>query len=258
LQLLPQNATKWARFERLLEVSLAAEPTADQQAVSDRRLRQLLTTPPIATPQLIAGEDPFEESFTAAMTFYGGSYRVVMGGIAGAHAGCQLLFEAIRSLNDDAHRDYKHEVFRDATVLLKLSDVICDRAGLGRWDLPVHSPRTKLSIPAAPELDRLCNVVSFSQEELSTLLGPAAAGVRPLTVPGRLSLVDHKHESPTDDRIYLYPLVEVADGATVVALPSGVAASITARVLARGVIAALPSRSSMLSTSRRSWQCADT
>lgn len=235
LQLLPQNATKWARFERLLEVALAAEPSADQQTVSNRRLRQLLTTPPIATAQLIAGEDPFEESFTAAVTFYGGSYRVVMGGIAGAHAGCQLVLEAVRSLQDDADEDYKHEVLRDATVLLKLSDVICDRAGLGRWHLPAHSPRTKLSIPAAPDLDRLCNAVSFSQEDLSTLLGPAVAGVRPLTVPGRLGLADHDHESPTDDRICLYPLVEVGDGETVMALPSGLAASITARALSWAV-----------------------
>jgi hypothetical protein len=235
LQLLPQNATKWARFERLLEVSLAAEPTAEQRAVSNRRLRQLLTTPPIATPQLVAGEDPFEESFTAAMTFYGGAYRAVLGGISGAHAGCQLVLEAVRSLNDDAERDYKREVLRDATVLLKLSEAVCDRAGLGRWDLPFHSPRTKLLIPAAPELDRLCNAVSFSQEELSTLLGPAVAGVQALTAPGRLSLVDHDHESPTDDRIYFYPLVEVADSAIVAALPSGLATSITARALAAGV-----------------------
>lgn len=233
--MLPQNATKWARFERLLEVSLATEPIADQRAVSNRQLRQLLTTPPIATPQGVAGEDPFEESSTAAMTFYGGTYRVVLGGISGAHAGCQLVLEAVRSLNDDAERDYKREVFRDATILLKLSDAVCDRAGIGRWDLPVHSPRHKLLIPAGPELERLCNAVSFSQAELSTVLGPAVAGVPALTVPGRLDLVDHDHESPTDDRIYFYPLVEVADRAIVVALPSGVAASITARALAASV-----------------------
>lgn len=258
LQLLPQNATKWARFERLLEVSLAAEPTAGQRAVSSRRLRQLLTTPPIATPQLVAGEDPFEESFTAAMTFYGGTYRVVLGGISGAHAGCQLVLEAVRSLNDDAEREYKREVLRDATVLLKLSDALCDRAGLGRWDTPVHSPRTKLLIPAAPELDRLCNAVSFSQDELSTLLGPAVGGVHALTVPGRLSLIDHDHESPTDDRIYFYPLMEVADGAIVATLPSALAASITARALARASIKVLPIRLSLLSTSRRSRQWAGT
>lgn len=235
MQLVPENATKWARFERLLEVALATDPTDDQQAVSAGRLRHLLKTPPIATAQLVAGEDPFEESFTAAITFHGGSYRVVMGGISGADAGCQLLLEAVRSLPDETHRAYKHEVFVDATLLLKLSDVICDRAGLGRWALPAHSPRTKLSIPAVQELNRLCRAVSFSQDELSDLLGPAVGAVGRLTTPGKMELVNHDHESPTDDRIYIYPLVRLSDGATLVALPSGLAASITVRALARAV-----------------------
>jgi len=235
LQLVPANATKWARFERLLEAILATEPTDDQETVSPGRLRHLLTTPPIATAQLVAGEDPFEESFTAAITFYGGSYRVVLGGISGAHAGCQLVLEAVRSLPSETHGAYKRAVFLDATVLLKLSDAICDRAGLGRWDPPAHSPRTKLSIPTAQELDRLCRAVSFSQEELSSLLGPSVEGVGPLTTPTMMDLVDHDHETPTDDRIYLYPLVELSDGATVVALPSGLSASITVRALARAV-----------------------
>jgi hypothetical protein len=235
LQLIPQNATKWARFERLLEVVSAIEPDGEQRPFSKGRLRRLLTTPPIATPKLIAGEDPFEESFTAAISFYGGSYRVVLGGTAGAHAGCQLLLEAVRSLPDEPHADYKHDVFIDATVLLKLSEAICGRAGLRRWELPAHSPRTELVVPRASELERLCRAVSFSEEDLAALLGPAVDGVPRLLTADRMVIVDHDDDSPTDDRIYLFPLIEAGDGTVIVALPSGLAASITHRALARAV-----------------------
>lgn len=235
LQLIPENATKWARFERLLEVLSAIGPADQQQPISRSHLRRLLTTPPIATDQLMAGEDPFDESFTAAISFYGGSYRVVLGGVERAHADCQLLLQAVRSLPDDSHADYKYDVFGDAIVLLTLSEAMCSRAALRRWELPSHSPRTKLIVPEASQLEHLCSAVSFSEEDLATLLGPAIDRVPALLAPDRMDLVAHDHESPTDGRIYLYPLIKSGDGAVIVALPSGLAASITHRVLVRAI-----------------------
>src|SRR4051812_38804021 len=52
LQLLPENATKWVRFERLLEVLSAVEPVEPQESASSGRLRQLLSRPPIFTDRL--------------------------------------------------------------------------------------------------------------------------------------------------------------------------------------------------------------
>lgn len=235
LQLIPENATKWARFERLLEVASSLEPDTEPKSVTPALLRQLLTSPPIATAQLISGEDPFEEPFVAVVTFYGGSYRVVSGGASAASAGCQLLLEAVRALPDSEFREYKARVLFDAEVLLKLSDAMCQRAGLARWESPSHSPRTKLVVPGAGELERLGRAVTFSQDDLDRLLGPAADYVGELFVPGRLGLSEHDHESPTDDRAYLYPLVQARSGDAIVALSSGLAASITHRALARAV-----------------------
>lgn len=236
LQLIPQNATKWVRFERLLEVASSMEHGADPKSVSQRHLRRLLTSPPIATPQVISGEDPFEEPFVTTISFYGGSYRVVSGGATSAHVGCQVLLEAVRGLPDEDYEEYKFVTFHDASVLLSLSEAVCERAGLDRWALPVHSPRKPLIVPPEPELQRLGRALTFPPRELEQLLGSGALdSVRPLIAPGRLEIANHEQESPTDDRIYLYPLVETTEGDVLVALPSGIAASITHRARARAV-----------------------
>ncbi len=234
MQLLPDNATKWARFERLLEAALGAEPADPQQSVGPRRLRELLTQPPIATDQLLSGEDPFEETLTASISFFGGSYRVVMGGAAGAHAACQLVLNACRRL-DDSLDDFRATVFAEATVTLGLSEEICRRTRLRRWERPVLSASSPLVVPDAAALDELTSCVTFNDDELSDLLGPAANVVDVLTRPGLLGLVDHDHDSPTDDRIYLYPFVRMVDGRLVVALPSGLSSALTHRALARAV-----------------------
>ncbi|MGI8514622.1 MAG: hypothetical protein ACR2NT_05685 [Acidimicrobiia bacterium] len=213
----------------------ALDPTDEPEPVNARRLRQLVTSPPIASPQLVTGEDPFEEPFVTVITFYGGSYRVVSGGVSSASVGCQLLLEAVRDLPDEEFAAYKSDVFSDAFILLSLSERICRRAGLNRWELPWHSPQTKLLVPSETELERLGQSVTFSPSELDELLGAAVGGIGSLNAPGTLELVDHDRESPTDDRIYLYPLIEAHSGDAVVALPSGLAGAITHRALARGV-----------------------
>jgi len=235
LQLIPQNATKWARFERLLEVASSLDPNDKPRRVTAERIRQLVTSPPIASPRLVSGEDPFEEPFVTVVTFYGGSYRLVSGGVASAGVGCQLLLEAVRDLPDAEFSEYKAGVFSDVLILLSLSEEMCGLVGLQRWESPSHSPRTKLLVPSESDLERLGQAVTFSPAELDQLLGAAAGDIGSLIAPGRLELIDHERESPTDDRIYLYPLTQARTGDVVVALPSGIAGSITHRALARGV-----------------------
>jgi hypothetical protein len=235
LQLVPENATKWVRFERLLEVAFAIPSGGSQRPVPASRLRQLLTKPPLATAQVTSGEDPFEECFTAEVSFHGGSHRVVLGGVSAAHAGCQLILGAVRGLSDEANHDYKQMIIGEATVLLTLSNVMCHRAGLRRWEVPPLLPRGPLVIPPPQELRRLATSASFTQEELGHLLGASLAHVGNLLAPGPMTLIDHEHESPTDDRIYLWPLVELSDGTVVVSLPGGLAASLTHRALVAAV-----------------------
>lgn len=237
LQLIPDNATKWMRFERVIEACSGAELTTDQHSVSPGRLRRLLTSDPVVTPALLSAEDPFEESFTAEIMFYGGSHTVVMGGATAAHSACQLVLEATRRLDGEDAAEYRQSVFADATALLTLSREMCRRVGLGRWVVPAESPRTPLRVPARDELQRLQTTVSFAPQELSELLGPLTSHVDNLVAPGPMGLVDHDDESPTDERMYLYPLLRLSDGSVVIPVPGAVAGAVVHRALARAVAA---------------------
>ena len=59
-QLMPENASKWVRFERLLEVATGSPLEEPQLEVSRDRLRSLLTQPPIASDQIRSQEDPLK------------------------------------------------------------------------------------------------------------------------------------------------------------------------------------------------------
>lgn len=233
LQLMPENATKWMRFERLLEVAAALPREVTQDPIGSVQLRMLLTHPPIATPHVVSQEDPFEEPFTAAITFYGGTYRVIIGGASGANTGCQLVLEAAHLLRRDELRELRVAVMRDARVLLTLSEEMCSRRGLTRWAAATRSPHSPLVVPSDEELSRLARCATFTDAQLEAALGPLSTDVSSLTAPGPLEIVEHDNESPTDDRSYLFPLAELSGGDTLLAFPSGVAASIIHRALAR-------------------------
>ncbi len=233
LQIIPGNATKWARFERLLETAAGAPIGEEQRRVTGQELRRMLTQEPIASASTVSGEDPFEESFVGSITFFGGGHRVVAGGASGSHAGCQLVLDSVRSLPED-QEGFRSSVFHDARVLLKLSEAVCERAGLRRYEAPELSPRSRLIVPNEAELRDLMDMVTFSDAEILQHLGPDV-DIDQLVAPGSRALFDHEQESPTDDRSYLYPLERLSDGRLVVGLPSGLAASVTHRTLARAV-----------------------
>lgn len=236
LQLLPHNATKWMRLQRLAEAALGADPSPNQKTTSPGRLRPLLTSPPVATAEILLQEDPFEDTFTAEVTFFGGSRRVILGEASGAHAACELLLRAVNSLPNDAPlSQYKAAVMNDADVLLRLSDVICLRAGLGRWEAPVAEKTSPLVIPSAAELGQLQAAVVFAPEDLASILGDLVVSLDRLTLQGSLHLVEHEDVSPTDGRVYLHPLARLTEGQTAAILPAGFATSIIHRALTRAV-----------------------
>lgn len=233
LQLIPENATKWVRLERLLEIAYSLPREVTQEPIGSAQLRALLTHPPIATPHVASQEDPFEEPFTAVLTFGGGTYRVVMGGASGANTGCQLVLEAARLLQPDEFSELRFAVMRDARVLLTLSEEMCSRVGLPRWASPTHSSRSALVVPSDDELSRLARSATFTDAELAAILGPLATYVSSLMAPRPLGLFEHDNKWPTDDRSYRFPLASLAGGDTLLAFPRGVAASIIHRALGR-------------------------
>ena len=165
LQLMPENATKWIRFERLVEAARDSMPTSCSQCVSGTRLRHLLSETPVATPEILRAEDQFEHSFVASIKFYGGEYLAISGGLSNISTGCQLLLEAVRDL-DDSHREIRDRLLREAQLLLRVSDTKCRRVGLRRWQLPGFETTAPLSVPPSDELERFRSAVVFCRSEI--------------------------------------------------------------------------------------------
>ncbi len=234
LQLIPENATKWIRFERLVEAARASVLTERSQGVSGTRLRHLLSQAPIAAPEILRAEDPFEHSFVASIKFYGGEYLAISGGVSNISTGCQMLLEAVRDL-DDMHREVRDRLLGEARLLLWVSDTICRRVGLQRWQLPEFETSAPLSVPPSDELERFSSAVVFARSEIERRFR-GEVSVEDLLWPGDVEEHSRSADSPTDDRACLYPFDVLAEAdRLVVPLPSLLTASVVHRLLARVV-----------------------
>lgn len=235
LQLTPANQTKWARFVRLVELAHVIGPSNGTTRLSASQWRRLLSHAPIADP-LGVSEDPSEEPFVSCVQFFGGSYRVLSGGYAGAHVGCQLVLEATRHMGERGREDFETTVFREAHVLLCLSEAASHRAGLRRYTAPEDPLRPSVLVPPPGNLDGLRRAVVFTPDQCQQLVGAdVAAEVESLTLHRRVPPTQGVRESPTDDRLYGLPLGRTQDGDIVLAMPGGVTMSIVHRTLALAV-----------------------
>jgi hypothetical protein len=174
-------------------------------------------------------EDPFEETFTSEVGFFGGSFTVVTGGAIDWGAACQLVLLAALQLSSDDYHDLRNQIFAEARVLLDLSDTMCNRASLGRWVASSGKPSDTLRIPSRAQFDLLRAAVSFDPEELSHKFGGIATAFESLHLPGPLGLFDHDGVAPIDERMYLYPLVRLASGETVIHSPGSIVRSLVHR-----------------------------
>lgn len=240
LQLTRENQTKWARFVRLLELAHTIGPNPGVAKLSLSRLRRVLTHAPIGGPEQTFAEDPSEEPFVSCVQFFGGNYRVLSGGVTGAHVGCQLILEATRHMGKLGHEEFEAVVFREAHVLLALSEEVCRRAGLERGAAPAGSLRSSLFIPDGVVLDQLRAAVVFTPEQCSELIGAdLTAEIEGLTLDSKIAPPDDDRESPVDDRLYGLPLARTRSGDVVLALPGGVTMSIVHRTVVRALNAGI-------------------
>lgn len=232
LQLTPDNQTKWARFVRLVELAHVIGPTDGREFLSAGRLRRCLAEAPIGDHDLLSQEDPSEDPFIACIEFFGGNYRVISGGTSGAHVGCQLVLEAARHMGKLGHEHFQTIVFREAQVLLSLSEEVCRRVGLQRWSAPTDRLRSNVAIPSGNRFADLKRAVVFTPEECTAVFGTDLSDeVSSLTLHARLDAPEPDRDGPTDDRLYALPLARTREGEVVLALPGGVTMAIIHRAL---------------------------
>ncbi len=110
-------------------------------------------------------EDPPEDVFVSNVHASRGNYRLFAGGWESAHSNLQQLMD---SLPFHDHSKCWGALVESAESLLKLSDVIAERAGVERWQCPVFTPSSR-RFTDFPDLPSLEFCVSFSARDLTAL-----------------------------------------------------------------------------------------
>ena len=231
LQLMPDNATKWLRFARLVEATRAARPARPQRTATLAELEALLTGPPIASEHVLDHEDPFEGPFTVPVLFDGTEYLTVPGAVADAATVCQFLLGALDELPTEARELMR----RDAARLLWISDTVARRGGLERWQAPKYEKGNSVHIPAGEDRRRLEAAVYIDNSDLEHRFG-GIESFADLCWPKRR--VGWRRESArlTDDRALVYPLSRASSSnGLIVPSPNQLALSIVHRVAAQAV-----------------------
>lgn len=234
LQLLPDNATKWLRFARLVEATRAVRPALPQRPAAVADLEALLTGPPIASDHVLDHEDPFEGPFTAPVLFDDTEYLTVPGAIADAATVCQFLLGALDALPTEA-RTARELMCRDAVRLLWISDTVARRGGLERWQAPTYEKGRSVHIPAEEDRQRLEAAVYFDDSDLEHQFG-GIESFTDLCWPERWTRWRRDRACLTDDRALVYPLSRASSSnGLIVPSPNQLALSVVHRVAARAV-----------------------
>lgn len=232
LQLLPDNATKWLRFARLVEATRAVRPALPQRTAAVADIEALLTGPPIASDHVLAHEDPFESPFTAPVVFDDAEYLTVPGAVANAATVCQFVLQALDKIPAEA-AGVQELMRRDAARLLWISDRAARGGGLERWQEPKFEKDRGVHIPPVEELRRLKAAVCIDGPDLETRFG-GLEGFSDLCWPTKRIAWKRDRARLTDDRALLYPLsLNSSSNGLIVPSPNQLALSVVHRVAAR-------------------------
>lgn len=220
LQLIPQNAERTLRLEALAHVAASLQPAINKPAITPDELQEIVTRYPLGEGPIAAAEDPYENLFTEAFAFHGGSYTVLPGIIGDSTFILEHLATAILRYPTP----FPHYVFeRDARHLLwatlALLSTVCTRANLARNLPPISMPDDAVFVPSPMVLAASKKAVTFKPSELVSLLREFGL---PITTLNQLlthqASFDVREYSPEGHPLLRKPLVQ--DGNTfIVALP---------------------------------------
>lgn len=110
-------------------------------------------------------EDPAEDVFVVNVLTTEGDFRVLGGLWEAAESSTTLLIETLSQYGGDAQRNW----LRPALALLRLSDVMIDRAGLARWKMEASQPKNTIPIIHKTPLNEWSQHVVFHERELADL-----------------------------------------------------------------------------------------
>ncbi len=160
----PELQANCARLEMLVHQALALGRGLSKPA--DQRLAKMFET----TGEGRVGrlEDPAEDVFVALVRTPIGDFRILEGIAESAGFFLQRFIGVLSRMPDDPfHADLR----ASATAMLQLSDLVCERSGLHRYDLGQPIPQDEIPESVVADFAAIQRRVRFTQVEL------AAAGI---------------------------------------------------------------------------------
>ncbi len=161
LQLVPENAYKWLSLTWLTLEANYMRSTGSRKP-SPTQLEKLFKSYIGST--LAQLEDPPEGLFTKAIPGLDGAYIVVCGPTDGPSHQLRLASLAITSTLSNPASEPSTEGGAILTFLLRISDLVCRRAGLPR-NLPGGKYTSKIFIPKQKRIDALRSAVKISPQD---------------------------------------------------------------------------------------------
>lgn len=223
LQLMPENADRTVRLEFIAHAvaSVNSKGFGTKPKVKLKQIEKICKCDSSDIEQIVWMEDPFNNSFTEAFTFHGGSY-IVFPGIAEEptfilrHLAAAILikFEQFTNLQ------FKAEAQNVLLMILALSNEIAKRAGLDRGVKPISAPSGNVFIPNDERLAKLKQAVSFNRSDLISLLadhGVDFYSIENLVLPLGNVLIDNYQINKGE--LLVRPIVQIGDK-YIVASPS--------------------------------------
>lgn len=165
-------------------------------------------------------EDPREDVFVGNVHSRRGNYRVLEGIWEGATFYLQRVVNMVDSLPEEG---YFKGITDTVHALLKLSDIVCERAGLARNDIGPDGRNHVLPKSLGEKSDRLRNLVALSKDDLASY-GLAVGSLGPFIFDPRIrrSLLD---QAISNTALEAAPLV-IKDGMLTLLLPTAVSVAI--------------------------------
>ena len=170
-------------------------------------------------------EDPPEDAFVTVVTTSYCSFRVFRGIWESAGFYLQRLINVVEEMPNQG--DYVH-IKSSTRALLQLSESICERADLRRYEFGQRLPADRIPKSVIENLNKLRKRVTFTRSELQSLAidcNDLRTFVLNQTSQGKI------RRSPLDDSPLVHcPLVE-RNGQIVVALPTAISVAIRLFIL---------------------------
>lgn len=168
LQLMVRNANRLTRLEVAASVSASLSARGSSK-MSGRKWKEWINGAPLSRFAYL--EDSYEELFTTQVAFVGGGYTV-FSGLASQAVRIQeclalVMIEPELGLTDESFRAWCRDLI---LAVLRTSDLVARRAGLGRAEFVPESTRRDIVIPAQAEFDRLKAAVALDNTTLDNLL----------------------------------------------------------------------------------------